>query len=139
MARRRFNSAPFDTINLTPLIDTLFFLLIIFMITAPLLEYTIEVDPPAMNADPLPKEAADDQNNKTINLTKGGNVIFDQDTMSQEDCIQKLMRYRSNPNFKIFLRADKGIAYGEVIAFLAKIHGNGFKNVFLITTAEVGQ
>lgn len=139
MARRRFNSTPYDTINLTPLIDTLFFLLIIFMITAPLLEYTIEVDPPEMNADPLPKEAVNDDNNKTINLTAAGNVIYDRETISQEDCIQRLMHHRSNPDFKVFLRADKEIPYGKVIAFLARIHGNGFKNVFLVTTAEAEQ
>lgn len=136
MARRRFNSSPYDTINLTPLIDTLFFLLIIFMITAPLLEYTIEVDPPEMNADPLPKDAADDQNLKTINLTKDGHVIFDENTITQDECIMKLMPYRTNPDFKIFLRADRELSYGKVIAFLAKMHGNGFKNVSLVTTEE---
>ncbi|MBO5202722.1 MAG: biopolymer transporter ExbD [Lentisphaeria bacterium] len=136
MARRRFNSSPYDTINLTPLIDTLFFLLIIFMITAPLLEYTIEVDPPEMNADPLPKDAADNQNLKTINLTKDGHVIFDENTITQDECIMKLMPYRTNPDFKIFLRADRELSYGKVIAFLAKMHGNGFKNVSLVTTEE---
>ena len=136
MARRRFNSSPYDTINLTPLIDTLFFLLIIFMITAPLLEYAIEVDPPEMNADPLPKDAADNQNLKTINLTKDGHVIFDENTITQDECIMKLMPYRTNPDFKIFLRADRELSYGKVIAFLAKMHGNGFKNVSLVTTEE---
>ena len=139
MARRRFNSSPYDTINLTPLIDTLFFLLIIFMITAPLLEYTIEVDPPQMTADPLPKDAADEQNLKTINLTKDGNVIYEGNTISQDECIMKLMSFRANPDFKVFLRADKELSYGKVIAFLAKIHGNGFKNVSLVTTEEAEQ
>lgn len=139
MARRRFNSTPYDTINLTPLIDTLFFLLIIFMITAPLLEYTLEVDPPQMNADPLPQNAADEKNLKTINLTKEGNVIFDGETISQDECIMKLMPHRTNPEFKIFLRADQGLPYGKVIEFLAKIHGNGFKNVSLVTTEEAKQ
>lgn len=139
MARRRFNSSPYDTINLTPLIDTLFFLLIIFMITAPLLEYTIEVDPPEMNADPLPKDAADNQNLKTINLTKEGHVIFDENTITQDECIMKLMPFRANPDFKIFLRADRELPYGKVIGFLAKMHGNGFKNVSLVTTEEAEQ
>ena len=48
MARKhRFPNQPFDQINVTPLIDTLFFLLIIFMITAPLLEYSMDVTPPS--------------------------------------------------------------------------------------------
>ena len=106
------------------------------MITAPLLEYTIEVDPPEMNADPLPKDAADNQNLKTINLTKDGHVIFDENTITQDECIMKLMPYRTNPDFKIFLRADRELSYGKVIAFLAKMHGNGFKNVSLVTTEE---
>ena len=52
-ARRRFPVTAYDQINLTNLIDMLFFLLIIFMITAPLLEYSVDVTPPEMNADPI--------------------------------------------------------------------------------------
>ena len=51
--RRRFQSKSYDEINITPLMDTVFFLLIIFMITAPLLEYSIDVSPPKMNASEM--------------------------------------------------------------------------------------
>ena len=57
--RRRFQSKTYDEINITPLMDTVFFLLIIFMITAPLLEYSIDVSPPKMAAAEI---KADDAN-----------------------------------------------------------------------------
>lgn len=134
MARRRFNSQPYDSINLTPLIDTLFFLLIIFMVTAPLLEYTIDVSPPEMNADAIPKE--EDKNAKTINLKLDGTAVFEGETMTRELCIGELIKISSNPEIKVFLRADRGLTYGSVIDFLAKVHNNGFKNIFLVTTEE---
>ena len=68
MARHRFSNPPFDQINVTPLIDTLFFLLIIFMITAPLLEYSMDVTPPAYNA----ADIKPDENSKVVNIRKNG-------------------------------------------------------------------
>ena len=73
MARHRFNNQPFDQINVTNLIDTLFFLLIIFMLTAPLLEYSMEVRPPANNAD----EIKADENSKTVNVRANGKIFFE--------------------------------------------------------------
>ena len=72
MARRNFPRSTFDSINVTPLIDTLFFLLIIFMVTAPLLEYTVEVSPPQMNADPMKP----DEDSKIVNVKANGDIIF---------------------------------------------------------------
>ena len=134
MARRRISSTPYDSINLTPLIDTLFFLLIIFMVTAPLLEYTIDVSPPEMNANAIPKE--EDQNAKTVNLKQDGMAVFQGETMSRERCIGELIKLNTDPKIKVFLRADRNLTYGSVIDFLAKVHNNGFKNIFLITTEE---
>ena len=63
-SRRRFPVTAYDQINLTNLIDMLFFLLIIFMITAPLLESSVDVKPPEMNADPI----SPDPDSKIINV-----------------------------------------------------------------------
>ena len=70
-SRRRFPVTAYDQINLTNLIDTLFFLLIIFMITAPLLEYSVDVTPPEMNADPIKP----DTDSKIINVKADGSIV----------------------------------------------------------------
>ena len=71
--RRRFQVKSYNEINLTNLIDTLFFLLIIFMITAPLLEYSVDVTPPEMNADPIKP----DNDSKIINVKADGSIVYE--------------------------------------------------------------
>ena len=70
--RRSLQVPIYDQINLTNLIDTLFFLLIIFMITAPLLEYSVDVTPPEMNADPIKPDSDSEVINIKADGTTGG-------------------------------------------------------------------
>ena len=72
MPRQRSQLRLIDDINMTPLIDLTFLLLITFMITVPLMEYGVNVTPPEMNAEKLP-----DENFKVINLDKNGIIQFD--------------------------------------------------------------
>lgn len=134
MARRNFSRSTFDSINLTPLIDTLFFLLIIFMVTAPLLEYSMDVSPPAMNADEI--DPRDMKNAKTINIKADGTIIFDQTAVSQDELIRQLYRYINDPDVKVYLRADSEVKYGSVIQVLQQVKSSGFSNIFLITAEE---
>lgn len=134
MARRNFSRSTFDSINLTPLIDTLFFLLIIFMITAPLLEYSIDVSPPAMNADKV--DPNDMKNAKTINIKSDGSIIFDQQTVTEDDLIRQLYLYKDDPDVRVYLRADANVVYGQVIHILQQVKNSGFSNIFLITSEE---
>ena len=134
MARRNFSRSTFDSINLTPLIDTLFFLLIIFMVTAPLLEYSMDVSPPAMNADEI--DPRDMKNAKTINIKADGTIIFDQSAVTQDELIRQLYRYINDPDVKVYLRADSEVKYGSVIQVLQQVKNSGFSNIFLITAEE---
>ena len=84
--RRRFQSKSYDEINITPLMDTVFFLLIIFMITAPLLEYSIDVSPPKMNAS----EMKPDENSKVVNIRKNGDIEFERKILSPERLAARL-------------------------------------------------
>ena len=79
--RRRTQVKAYNEINLTNLIDTLFFLLIIFMITAPLLEYSIDVTPPEMNADPIKP----DSDSKIINVKADGSIVYDRRTVTEAE------------------------------------------------------
>lgn len=136
MARKnRFTNTPFDQINVTPLIDTLFFLLIIFMITAPLLEYSMDVSPPVNNAS----EIKADDFSKVINLKKTGEIVLDSRTMSLPELVSVLQNLRNSPNgkrYKFYLRADKDLRYGEVIDLLRNVKKAGFADLALITSAE---
>ena len=131
--RHRFQNQPFDQINVTPLIDTLFFLLIIFMITAPLLQYSMDVNPPANNAS----EIKADDDSKVVNVKKNGDIVLDGKTFTVPQLAERLKEMRSaNRKFKFFLRADQDLRYGTVIGILREIKNAGFTDLSLITTAE---
>lgn len=137
MAHRRFDAPPYDAINLTPLIDTLFFLLIIFMLTAPLLENSIDVTPPEMNADKLPDE---DKHAKVVNVKKDGTIVFDRTEMNRSDFLMRVSGIlQDDPKAKLYLRADRELQYGQVIDLLSAVKKSGFANIFLVTSEETGK
>ena len=133
-ARRRFPVTAYDQINLTNLIDTLFFLLIIFMITAPLLEYSVDVNPPEMNANQI----SPDNDAKVVNVKSDGSIVFEQKTISEEELQIVLSRIeqQSGRETAIFLRGDKNVNYGAVINVMRIIRGAGFRNVNLVMQEE---
>jgi len=133
-ARRRFPVTAYDQINLTNLIDTLFFLLIIFMITAPLLEYSVDVNPPEMNANQI----SPDNNTKVVNVKSDGSIVYEQKTISEAELQIVLSRIeqQSGRETSIFLRGDKNVNYGSVINVMRIIRGAGFRNVNLVMQEE---
>ena len=123
--RRRFQSKSYDEINITPLMDTVFFLLIIFMITAPLLEYSIDVSPPKMNAS----EMKPDEYSRVINVK----------IMNPARLIARLRELKASPDggrIKVFLRADKDLLYGSVIQVMKDVKNAGFTDISLITEVD---
>lgn len=133
-ARRRFPVTAYDQINLTNLIDTLFFLLIIFMITAPLLEYSIDVTPPEMNANQI----SPDNDAKVVNVKSDGSIVYEQKTISEAELQIVLSRIEQQTGREtaIFLRGDKDVNYGTVINVMRVIRGAGFRNVNLVMQEE---
>lgn len=133
MARHRFHNQPFDQINVTNLIDTLFFLLIIFMLTAPLLEYSMEVHPPANNAD----EIKPDENAKTVNVRANGKIFFENKEVTVEELASQLKTLRdSGKKYSFYLRADADLKYDTVIGVLRELRKAGFSDISLVTSAE---
>ena len=133
-SRRRFPVTAYDQINLTNLIDTLFFLLIIFMITAPLLEYSVDVTPPEMNADPIKP----DTDSKIINVKADGSIMFDRRVVSETELQAVLSRIEqeSGRDTAIYLRGDKDLRYGVVMNVMRLVRGAGFRNVNLVMQEE---
>jgi len=132
--RRSLQVPVYDQINLTNLIDTLFFLLIIFMITAPLLEYSVDVTPPEMNADPIKP----DNDSKIINVKADGSIVYDRKTVTEAELQIVLSRIeqQSGRETPIFLRGDRDLRYGVVMNVMKLIRATGFRNVNLVMQEE---
>ena len=134
MARQKQRSqlSAIDEINMTPLIDLTFLLLIIFMITAPLLEYGVDVSPPEMNAETLNEE-----NSHIVNLNNRGEIIFDKVTVSPEELTSQLEALsRQKKDLTVFVRADGDRPYREVMSVMKAVKNSGITKISLVTTAE---
>ena len=134
MKRRRRSShlGAIDQINMTPLIDLTFLLLIVFMITMPLVEYSLPVETPQMNASPMPEK-----NSRTVVLHKDGRVSIDKQIMSTAEMISMLGSLKvSAPKTVILLKADGACSYDKVIDLMKDIKGCGFENISLVTSKE---
>lgn len=125
------NRGVMSEINVTPLVDVMLVLLIIFMVTAPLLQQGIDVNLPKAKGKELPPE-------ERINIViKKGGIIYMNDTpMSLSDVRQKLNAIsKANPN--IFLRADKDVPYGLVVEVMADIKEAGIEKLGMITEPKI--
>lgn len=117
---------------MTPLIDLTFLLLIIFMITAPLLEYGINVNPPELNADPLPEE-----DSRVVNLNRDGEIVFEKQVVLAQTLTQQLQAlHQANNKLTIMVRADGNRPYKDVMALMKAVKDAGISNISLVTQAE---
>ena len=132
--RRRTQVKVYNEINLTNLIDTLFFLLIIFMITAPLLETSVDVTPPEMNAAPIKP----DPDSKVINVKADGSIVYDRRTLTEAELqiVLSDIEQHNGRETAIFLRGDRDLRYGAVMNVMKLIRKAGFRNVNLVMQEE---
>ena len=121
-------------LNVTPLIDLAFVLLIIFMITTPLLEHGLSLDLPEGGQ---PDRPLDRNDIRTVEVDQSGGYTFDGESLSLEQIEQKLVAdHQSNPNILVYVRADHRGTYGAVAAVLNRCEQNGIKRVSLRTEPE---
>ncbi len=118
-------------INVTPFVDVMLVLLVVFMITAPLLTAGVKVDLPHSAA----KAIADEDNTPLeISLTKSGQIFIGETEVKEGRLINLLSAMTNNdPERRIFIRADQGLAYGEVMATLGALNKAGFRKVALLS------
>jgi biopolymer transport protein ExbD len=120
-----------DQIDMTPLLDLTFLLLIVFMISMPLMEYGTKIEPPAMNSDELPLD-----NIKSVSITEKGTIMFGNQAVSREELVEKLKLLKAtDPKMTLLLRADGSRKYNDVISLMALIRSAGFADVTLVTQA----
>ena len=127
---RNIKSKPFSEINVTPFVDVMLVLLIIFMVTAPLLTVGVQVDLPESNADSLQAD------NEPLELTisKDGSIYIQETEINIKELIPKLIAITDNRlDTQIYVRGDEIINYGKVMRVLGELSGSGFSKVALIT------
>ena len=130
--RGRAAMAAIDQINVTPLLDLTFILLIVFMISMPLMEYGTKINPPEMNSDQLPLD-----NVKSVSITETGTIMFGREPVTREQLVEKLKALKvTDPKAELLLRADGSRKYDDVISLMALIRSAGFADVVLVTQAE---
>ena len=135
MARKKMRSQldAIDQINITPLLDLTFMLLIVFMITTPLMENGIDVTPPTMNADKINTEKV----TKNLTITRDGILTYEKKPVTPAELLTTLKTLQaSNPDAVLLLRADGSRSYSEVIEVMKTIRESGFKNVQLVTLSD---
>ena len=130
--RRRYEMKAMDQIDMTPLLDLTFLLLIVFMISMPLMEYGTKIEPPAMNSDELPLD-----NIKSVSITEKGTIMFGNLAVTRDELVEKLKLLKAtDPKMTLLLRADGSRKYNDVISLMALIRSAGFADVTLVTQAE---
>ena len=119
-------------INLTPLMDLTFILLITFIITFPLIEQGITVDLPKADADDLAPEMP-----QTVTIDKKGTIYFNEIRVTVDELNRQLgLLVERSPDAMVMVRADEGIRYGNVVSVLKALHGARVSRMALITQAE---
>ncbi len=131
--QRRRARAPISQINVTPFVDVMMVLLVIFMVTAPLLTVGVQVDLPKTGAAPI----SGDDEPLSISITKD-NVIYLQETeVELGDLVAKLMAISERrTDVRIFLRADTDISYGRVMQVMGTVNRAGYKKMALVTKLD---
>jgi biopolymer transport protein TolR len=127
---KRRRTRPMSEINVTPMVDVMLVLLVIFMVTAPLLTVGVKVDLPKTQASEIKGE--DEPLAVTID---GRGRVFLQDTEVKMDALVPRLKAiaASKPDLRIFVRGDKAIRYGRVMEVMSAIHAGGFRKVALLT------
>jgi len=125
-------------INVTPLVDVMLVLLIIFMVTAPLLKAGVPVELPESRA----KALAEEKQQIAITLTREGQVYLDQDPVAPGELADRLAGVPPGADGKpplVTLRADKAIDWGRAMAVMGELNRAGFTSISLVTTASGAQ
>ncbi len=129
--RRRGASAAMADINITPFVDVMLVLLIIFMVTAPMLTVGIPLELPKTAAASLPTEQEEPL---TVSLTADGMVMIQTSEVTEADLIPKLRAIAAERRSdKIFLRADGNLPYTRVAEVMGALSAGGFSNIGLVT------
>ena len=118
-------------INVTPFVDVMLVLLIIFMVAAPLLTVGVPIELPKTAANALP---TDQEEPLTVTITSDGVVMIQKTETDRSELISKLRAIASErASTKVFLRADGSVAYEQVVQIMGALNAGGFDDIGLVT------
>ncbi|MBV8799362.1 MAG: protein TolR [Alphaproteobacteria bacterium] len=127
---RRGRIRPMAEINVTPFVDVMLVLLIVFMVTAPLLTVGVPVDLPKTKAQPL----SQDREPLSVSVRRDGRIYLQNAAIDETDLVPKLTAIATNGyDQRIFVRGDKSVDYGRVMEIMALISSAGFTHIGLVT------
>ena len=130
MKKKFRNKRTISEINVTPFVDVMLVLLIIFMVTAPLLTSGIKINLPE-SSSVLKNEKKDPV---TVSINSKGEIFIQKKKFSEDQLINKLsLLKKNNQNLKIYIKGDKKLDYGKVMDLMNLINQSGFKKVALVT------
>ena len=129
--RQRRRHRPMSEINVTPFVDVMLVLLIVFMVAAPLLTVGVEVNLPKTAAEALPSESEEPL---TVTLTAEGTIVIQTTETPEADFLTRLRGVaQERLDNKVFLRADGSIPYSKVMEVMGAMNAAGFGNIGLVT------
>jgi biopolymer transport protein TolR len=128
--RRRRRQSLISEMNVTPLVDVMLVLLIIFMVTSPMLVTGVHVDLPETNA----RSVSSDDEPLVVTIDKSGEIYLLQTKVNRSDLISSLLNIsKEKKDGRIFIRGDKNVDYGYIVGILSDINNAGFNKVALIS------
>ncbi len=121
---------PMSEINVTPFVDVMLVLLIVFMVTAPLLTLGVPVDLPKTQAQPLPE----DQKPLTISIDRNGAIFLEDTEIPADELVPRLAAIaQERRDGRIYVRGDAALDYGAMMQLIARVNRAGFSKVALVT------
>jgi biopolymer transport protein TolR len=130
MGGRNDNRGIMAEINVTPLVDVMLVLLVIFMVTAPMMQQGVQVNLPKANT----KAMTPLEETVVVTVDKSGKVFLNKDEIPAADLRGKLSAmFASREKKEVFLKADAGVPYGEVVKAMADIKGAGIERLGMVT------
>jgi biopolymer transport protein TolR len=129
----RRSYTPMSEINVTPFVDVMLVLLIVFMVTAPLLTVGVPVDLPKSQASPI----SEDTEPLVITVDREGTIYIQETEVPFDNLVTRLNAITDRkPETRIFVRGDREIAYGQIMRVMGRLNGAGFEKVALITAQD---
>jgi len=133
---RESRNGAMSQINVTPLVDVMLVLLIIFMVTAPMMQQGLQVNLPKTQA----KSLSADQETVVVSIDRTGRIFINSTETTHDGLISRLAEiFASKTKKEVFLKADKDVPYGEVVKTMAEIKGAGIERLGMMTEPVQGK